>query len=101
MEKYIGNNYMVMVKGYISGLTMGGTIWHQEFFIDEKSARDYCNRVYQNGATQIELFSRGRDGWYSVKKVCVDDKTARERRANYINGIYAEAEKLGAKIVIK
>lgn len=59
---YIGNNYMVNTK-----LTSG--VYHNEYFIDEKSAREYANTCYKRGNMIIELLQRRRDGYHSVKKI--------------------------------
>lgn len=60
---YIGNNYMVIVAFYNRPM-------HQEFFIDEKSAREYANRCYKMAdSKKIELFNRRRVGYVRVKGI--------------------------------
>lgn len=60
---YIGNNYMVSVRFYDHPC-------HQEYFIDENSARDYANRMYRRGNSKsIELFKRQRIGYVLVKGI--------------------------------
>lgn len=59
---YIGNNFMVSTK-LVSG------IYHNEYFIDEKTARDYANTCYKRGDMVIELLKRSRDGYHSVKRI--------------------------------
>ena len=58
----IGNNYMVSTK-LVNGL------YHNEYFIDEKSAIAYANECYKRGDMEIELLHRGKCGYYRVKKV--------------------------------
>ena len=58
---YIGNNYMVSTK-LVNGL------YHNEYFIDEKSAIAYANECYKRGDMEIELLHRGKCGYYRVKK---------------------------------
>lgn len=60
---YIGNNFMV-----------SGTFYHApahvEYFIDEKSARDYANRLYSMVDTKsVELLKRQRNGYATIKKI--------------------------------
>ena len=60
---YIGNNWMVCGTFY-SGLNV------IEYFIDEKSAREYANRLYSMDKTKsIELLKRQRVGYVKVKKL--------------------------------
>lgn len=60
---YIGNNFMVCATFYNS-------LHHNEYFIDEQSARDYANRLSGMGNTKsVELLKRTRGGYVSVKKV--------------------------------
>ena len=59
---YIGNNYMVSTK-LVNGL------YHNEYFIDEKSAIAYANEWYKRGDMEIELLHRGKCGYYRVKKI--------------------------------
>ena len=59
---YIGNNYMVSTK-LVNGL------YHNEYFIDEKSAVAYANECYKRGDMEIELLHRGTCGYYRVKKI--------------------------------
>ena len=60
---YIGNNWMVCGTFY-SGLNV------IEYFIDEKSAREYANRLYSMDKTKsIELLKRQRVGYVKVKKI--------------------------------
>ena len=60
---YIGNNFMVSATFYNCPA-------HNEYFIDEKSARDYANRLYGLEATKsIELLKRQRNGYVKVKKI--------------------------------
>ena len=60
---YIGNNWMVCGTFY-SGLHV------IEYFIDEKSAREYANRLYSMDKTKsIELLKRQRVGYVKVKKI--------------------------------
>lgn len=47
-------------------LTTG--IYHNEYFIDEKSARDYANLCYRRGDLIIDLLKRQKVGYYSIKK---------------------------------
>lgn len=58
----IGNNYMVSTK-LVNGL------YHNEYFIDEKSAIAYANECYKRGDMEIELLHRGKCGYYRVKKI--------------------------------
>lgn len=58
----IGNNYMVSTK-LVNGL------YHNEYFIDEKSAIAYANECYKRGDMEIELLHRGNCGYYRVKKI--------------------------------
>lgn len=60
---YIGNNFMVC-----------GTFYDvrpvNEYFIDEKSAREYANRLYgMENTKSIELLQRQRVGYVKVKKI--------------------------------
>lgn len=57
----IGNNYIVSTK-LVNGL------YHNEYFIDEKSAIAYANECYKRGDMEIELLHRGKCGYYRVKK---------------------------------
>ena len=59
---YIGNNYTVSTK-LVNGL------YHNEYFIDEKSAIAYANECYKRGDMEIELLHRGKCGYYRVKKI--------------------------------
>lgn len=59
---HIGNNYMVSTK-LVNGL------YHNEYFIDEKSAVAYANECYKRGDMEIELLSRGICGYHKVKKI--------------------------------
>ena len=59
---YIGNNYMVNTK-------RANGIYHNEYFIDEKSAITYANECYKRGDMEIELLRRGRGGYYRIKKI--------------------------------
>lgn len=60
---YIGNNYMVNANFYNRPL-------HQEYFIDEKSAREYANRLYKmDSSKRIELFRRVRGGYKLIKGI--------------------------------
>ena len=67
---FIGNNFMVSALFY-------NRLPHQEYFIDEKSARDYANRLYADEDTkEIELLGRTRDGYRKVKKIVRHHKGA-------------------------
>lgn len=60
---YIGYNFMV-----------SGTFYNRpavnEYFIDEKSARDYANQLYSLEITKsVELLKRQRDGYVKVKRI--------------------------------
>lgn len=60
---YIGYNFMV-----------SGTFYnrppHNEYFIDEKSAREYANNLYGSQTTKsVELLKRQRGGYAKVKKI--------------------------------
>lgn len=60
---YIGNNFMVCGTFY-------NTSAHNEYFIDEQSARDYANRLYGMANTKsVELLKRQRGGYVTVKKI--------------------------------
>ena len=60
---YIGNNWMVCGTFY-RGLPVN------EYFIDEKSAREYANRLYNMSMTKsVELLKRQRVGYVKVKKI--------------------------------
>ena len=60
---YIGYNWMVCGTFY-NGLPVN------EYFIDEKSAREYANRLYSMDKTKsIELLKRQRVGYVKVKKI--------------------------------
>lgn len=60
---YIGNNFMVVGTFY-------DATPHSEYFIDESSARNYANRLYgMENAKSVELLSRQRGGYVTVKKV--------------------------------
>ena len=60
---FIGNNFMVNVRFYDMPA-------HQEYFIDEKSAREYANRCYKmRNSRHIELFQRRRGGYQKVKAI--------------------------------
>ncbi len=59
---YIGNNYMVSTK-LVNG------IYHNEYFIDEKSAVAYANECYKRGDMEVELLRRGIYGYYRIKKI--------------------------------
>lgn len=60
---YIGLNFMVCGTFY-------HTPGHIEYFIDEKSARDYANRLYGMEETKsVELLKRQRVGYVTVKKI--------------------------------
>ena len=60
---YIGNNWLVCGTFY-SGVPVN------EYFIDEKSAREYANRLYSMDKTKsIELLKRQRVGYVKVKKL--------------------------------
>lgn len=62
-EMFIGNNFMVSARFY-KGLP------HQEYFIDEKSARDYVNRLYtQENTKEIELLGRNKYGYVKIKRI--------------------------------
>ena len=67
---YIGNNFMVNYK------TFNSSVWHQEYFIGENSARDFANEKFTTGAVVIELYNRTRDGWKLVKSVKENAKVA-------------------------
>jgi hypothetical protein len=50
---------------------------HNEYFIDEKSAREYANRLYRSKDTKsIELLKRQRIGYVKVKKIVRHHKDA-------------------------
>lgn len=87
---YIGNNFKVTVKSFRSA------VWHEEFFVDEKSAREYANEAYMTGAVDVQLWQRGRDGYRLVKQVKEHQKVA---EAKYKAHIEALAEKAGCKII--
>jgi hypothetical protein len=60
---YIGNNFMV-----------SGTFYNRpavnEYFIDEKSAREFANRLYKGKDTKsVELLKRQRVGYVKVKRI--------------------------------
>lgn len=59
---YIGYNYMVNTK-------LANGIYHNEYFIDEKSAIAYGNECYKRGDIEIELLRRCRGGYYKMKKI--------------------------------
>lgn len=60
---YIGNNFMVCGTFY-------NHLPHNEYFIDEKSAREYANRLYSSETTKsVELLKRQRNGYVKVKKI--------------------------------
>lgn len=60
---YIGNNMMVCATFYNS-------LPHNEYFIDEQSARDYANRLYgMENTKSVELLKRTRAGYVRVKKI--------------------------------
>ena len=60
---YIGNNFMVCGTFYNRPA-------HNEYFIDEKSAREYANRLYRLENTKsIELLQRQSCGYVKVKKI--------------------------------
>lgn len=60
---YIGNNFMVAGTFY-------NRLPHNEYFIDEKSAREYANRLYRSEDTKsVELLQRQRVGYVKVKKI--------------------------------
>ena len=60
---FIGNNFMVNVQFYDRPA-------HQEYFIDEKSAREYANRCYKmDNSKHIELFQRQRSGYKLIKGI--------------------------------
>ena len=70
MKMFIGNNFMVSALFY-SGMP------HQEYFIDEKSARSYANRLYGDENTrEIELLNRTREGYRKVKRIVRHHKGA-------------------------
>lgn len=79
-ETIIGNKFMVNTK------TIGG-IWHQEYFIAEKSARDYANESFNTGSVVVELYSRTRGGWNLVKSVKENQKVAEAKKKAYIYSI--------------
>ena len=63
LNMYIGNNWMVCGTFY-NGIPVN------EYFIDEKSAREYANRLYSMGKTKsVELLKRQRVGYVKVKKI--------------------------------
>lgn len=60
---YIGYNFMVSATFY-------NRIPHNEYFIDEKSAREYANNLYRSEHTKsIELLKRQRVGYVKVKRI--------------------------------
>lgn len=59
---YIGNNYMVSTK-LVNG------IYHNEYFIDEKSATEYANECYKRGDMEIELLRRAKGSYCKVRKI--------------------------------
>lgn len=70
MKMYIGNNFMVCGTFYSATA-------HNEYFIDEKSARDYANRLYGMEDTKcVELLQRQRGGYATVKKIVRHHKGA-------------------------
>ena len=63
IEMFIGNNWMVCATFY-TGVPVN------EYFIDEKSAREYANRLYGMEKTKsVELLQRQRGGYVKVKKI--------------------------------
>lgn len=58
---YMGNNYRVAIKN--------GSLWHEEYFIDEISARKYANEMYLRKCKIVELWKRDRTGYRLVKAV--------------------------------
>ena len=74
----MGNNFMVSYK------TFEVSVWHQEYFIAEKSARDFANEKFAvGGATVIELYSRTKTGWQLVKSVKENAKVAEAKWKAY------------------
>ena len=71
----IGNNYMVSTK-LVNGL------YHNEYFIDEKSAVAYANECYKRGDMEIELLRRGICGYYKVKKLSESSREVRYTKLN-------------------
>lgn len=66
---YIGNNYMVSTK-------LANGMWHNEYFIDENSAREYANTCYKRGDMIIELLKRQRVGYNTVKRIVRKSKNS-------------------------
>ena len=89
---YIGINFKVVTKH------VSAAHYHEEHFIDEKSARDYANRVYMAGAALVELWQRGRDGYRLVKRVKENQRIAEARYNAHIAMLAKEAEEAGCTI---
>ena len=87
---YIGNNFKVLTKSFNS------TTYHEEFFIDEKSARTYANEAYMTGAVIVELWHRKKDGYYLVKQVKEHYKVAESKYKAHVASL---AEKAGCTII--
>lgn len=85
---YIGNNFKVITKSFKGH-------WHEEFFIDEKSARRYANGAFVTGSVIVELWQRCRDGYRLVKQVKEHQKVAEAKFNAYVAAL---AEKAGCKI---
>lgn len=85
MEKKMGNNFMVNYKTYAS------STWHQEYFISERSARDFANEKFAHGgAIVVELYSRHRDGWQLVKAVKENARVAEAKWNAYQQSLIPE-----------
>lgn len=88
----IGNNYMVNVK------MVDSNTWHNEYFIDEKSARAYANEAFFSGAIVVGLYEQTRNGYMLVKEVKEDKCIARiKKKANR----EALIKKCGATIILE
>ena len=79
---YIGNNFRVAKKTLRS-------VWHEAYFIDEKSAREYANEAYMTGAVVVELWQRGRGGYRLVKQVKEHQKVAEAKYNAYMAAKFA------------
>lgn len=86
---YIGNNFKVLTKSFKS------STFHEEFFVDEKSARQYANEAYMTGAVLVELWQRCRNGYTLVKQVKENAKVAEAKHTAYIAEL---AKKAGCTI---
>lgn len=85
MEMRIGNNFMVSYK------TFERCTWHQEYFIGERSARDFANDKFAHGgAIIVELYSRHHDGWQLVKAVRENPKVAEAKWNAYYQTLIPE-----------